>query len=95
MVHRPQNLDAASSLAFLQEEASQDQFSKKNELGIYTKKYNSDQPKGSQGGGTSNITRSVDDRKSPEASRAKSSDDKVAALKSFRRSKGLCFKCGA
>jgi hypothetical protein len=45
MVHRPQDLDVASSLAFLQEEASIDHLVRKNELGLYHKKNSQEQSK--------------------------------------------------
>lgn len=37
----------------------------------------------------------VDDKKISESSRSRPSEDKLTALKNYRRAKGLCFKCGA
>lgn len=88
LVHRPHDLDTATALAFLQEEALQDPLTRKADLGIYSKKLNSDQSK------TSSFTRPTDDKKNFDPGKVKTSDDKVIALKNFRRSKGLCFKCG-
>lgn len=62
MVHRPQDLDTASSLAFLQEEATQD-LSKKSEMGYYSKKHSADSAKTS----TSSLPsppRTADEKKS-------------------------------
>lgn len=48
---------------------------------------------------TGYTSRSVDDKRLAETSRssdlARSSDDKLSALKRYRRAKGLCFTCGA
>jgi hypothetical protein len=78
MMHSPQDLNTASSLAFLQ--------------GSYSKKNLSDTAKSVPvpiSGST------VDEKKPIEFPKNKqSSEDKLSALKSYRRSKGLCFKCG-
>lgn len=92
MVHRPQDLDATSSLAFLQEEASQD-LSKRSELGIYSKKQSSVSARTSIFSIPS-PTRTADEKKTLDSPKTKLNDDKFSALKSYRRSKGLCFKCG-
>jgi hypothetical protein len=34
------------------------------------------------------------DRRRPSRSSGKTEDQKLAALKSYQRAKGLCFKCG-
>lgn len=42
-----------------------------------------------------NSVRAVEDRKMTDSSKNKQSgEDKLSALKNYRRSKGLCFKCG-
>jgi hypothetical protein len=93
MVHRPQDLDTASSLALLQEEAMQDQVTKRIELGSYSKKTSSEAGKSSVSSIT-NPTRVTEDKKGTEPARSKTSDEKLSSLKQYRRAKGLCFKCG-
>lgn len=41
-----------------------------------------------------NQTRAPEDKKTSEPFKNKSGDENVSALKSYRRAKGLCFKCG-
>ncbi|KAF0907290.1 hypothetical protein E2562_015791 [Oryza meyeriana var. granulata] len=38
--------------------------------------------------------RKVEDKRGTEAARANPRDDKLAALKAYRKAKGLCFTCG-
>lgn len=98
MVHRPQDLDSAGSLALLQEEATMDNASyRRNEANSSKRKTYQEptrthdftaihSPKFSPSPG--------DDRRPVEGNRPKSGEDKLAALKNYRKSKGLCFKCG-
>ena len=94
MMHRPQDLDTASSLAFLQEEASQDQPIRRSDLGSYSKR-NNQEPVKAPFATSSNFARIVEDKKPPDPGMTRHiGEDKLTALKNYRRSKGLCFKCG-
>lgn len=90
MLHRPQDLDIASSLAFLQEEAMQDQVVKKSESVHYVKKNFTEAHKHNY---TATTPKTTEDKKNVPA-RTKPSNDKLSAQKSYRRTKGLYFKCG-
>lgn len=95
MVHRPQDLDVASSLAFLQEEASPDHLVRKNGLSLYPKKNSQEQSKISYVPVTNQgPPRTPEDKRSYEGARSKTREHKLSALKSYRRGKGLCYKCG-
>ncbi|CAD6253442.1 unnamed protein product [Miscanthus lutarioriparius] len=74
MMHRPQDLDIASSLAFLQEEAVHDQFSGRTEFGPYSKKHSFEVVKQSSVIAPSPI-RIVDDKKVADALKPKTGDD--------------------
>ncbi|XP_066359557.1 uncharacterized protein [Miscanthus floridulus] len=93
MVHRHRDLDAASSLALLQEEASQDSVTRKSELGLYPRKTNQEQSR-TPYAQAPNYNKTLEEKKGNEGTRTKTGEDKLFALKSFRRAKGLCFKCG-
>lgn len=93
MIHRPQDLDTASSLALLQEEAMQDQVTRRTELGSYSKKSSSEAVKQPVQSITSS-TRLVEDKKNADPTRPKTGDEKLSALKQYRRGKDLCFQCG-
>jgi hypothetical protein len=92
MIHRPQDLDTASSLALLQEEAVLDQVPRRSELGSY-KKQSLEVTKSAYTSLATN-TKFTDDKKQADNTQPKTGEDKIAALKKYRRSKGLCFKCG-
>ena len=90
MVHRPQDLDTASSLAFLQEEATQD-LSNKSEMGHYSKKHSADSAKTS----TSSLPsppRTADEKKSLDPPKTRPNDDKLSALKSYIEDQGALFQ---
>ena len=94
MMHGPQDLDTASSLAFLQEEASQDQPIRRSDLGSYSKR-NNQEPVKAPFATSSNFARIVEDKKPPDPGKTRhTGEDKLTTLKNYRRSKGLCFKCG-
>lgn len=99
MVHRPQCLDTACSLALLQEEALLD-FSREHKKWDHLKKFSGDSYKhhGTSKTATGFTPRqqapNVDQRKQNDSLKLKPPDDKLSSLKSYRRSKGLCFKCG-
>ena len=40
------------------------------------------------------VMHTQDDKKGTEQNKVKTSEDKLSTLKSYRRAKGLCFKCG-
>lgn len=94
MVQRPQDLDSACAIALFQEEAIEGvKFSsyKKSESGVLIKTGRTNQVSTTplNARGNSNYS---EDRRAIEAARAR--DDKVAVLRAYRRSKGLCFTCG-
>jgi hypothetical protein len=93
MIHRPQTLDTASSLALLQEEAMQDQVTRRPELGSSSKKTFSEVGRSSVQSIT-HPTRLTEEKKTNDSAKSKTSDEKLSSLKQFRRAKGLCFKCG-
>lgn len=99
LVQRPQDLDTACSVALLQEEAMEGQksgsYRKSEHVSNYIKPSYRNQ---TQIGVTTPIQQKVtsnsggDDRRTVELARSR--DDKLAALKAYRKSKGLCFICG-
>jgi hypothetical protein len=91
MVHRPQDLDAASSLALLQEEATQDSVPRKSELGLYPRKTNQEQSR-TPYAQAPNYNKNLEEKKGNEGTRTKTGEDKLSALKSFRRAKGSVFQ---
>lgn len=102
VVHRPQDLDTASSLALLQEEVLVDyprkEFKKPDGIS-YQKRYSTDGTKSGVSSSIASPSRSlhslpVDDKKSSKPVKPKTMDDKLSALKAYRRAKGLCYKCG-
>lgn len=101
IVQRRQDMDAASSIALLQEEAIEGvKFGmvRKSEGGTYVKslhKTNSQSQLTTTQHSHSNRdawTTPVDDKKNGDPSRIR--EDRVSALRTYRRSKGLCFTCG-
>lgn len=93
MMHRPTDLDTASSLALLQEDALQDTPSKETRRheysGLNKKYFDSKEVKHHNA-----RTIVAEEKKGGDQVKPKSSEDKLTALKNFRRAKGLCFKCG-
>ena len=94
MVQRPTDLDNACSLALLQEEVAEGECTSppRQHEHRYTRIPARPPPLQVQSTPATPVGRSTDAR-GLETARA-SSDDKVAALRNFRRAKGLCFKCG-
>lgn len=90
MVHRPQDLDTASSLALLQEEAMVDQAPRRYDFGFSSKKTHTDTSKQVM----TPSSKIVDEKKNVDSHQHKTTDAKISDLKKYRRSKGLCFKCG-
>jgi hypothetical protein len=93
MMHRPQDLYTASALALLQEEANQDEPVKRFEPSNSSEKTSTDTMKHS-GDSSKPHLKPTDDKKPTTSNLPKSGEDKVAALKNYRRCKGICFKCG-
>jgi hypothetical protein len=86
LLHRPKDVDTASALALIQEEELE--HSKQRHSVRITSL------------STFRTSQTVDKHKPTEVDKLKpkamrnDSEDKLAALKSFRRKNGLCFKCG-
>lgn len=94
MVQRPQDLDSACAIALLQEEALEGvkaSHYRRSDPGVMLKT-NRTGPIVGVTQHTKNNLNQFEDRRGTESARAK--DDKVAALRAYRRSKGLCFVCG-
>jgi hypothetical protein len=89
MIHRPQTLDTASSLALLQEEDMQDQVTRRPKLGSSSKKTFSKAGKSSVQSIT-NPTRLAEDKKTNDSAKSKTSDEKLSSLKKYYRAK-LCY----
>lgn len=97
MVHRQQDLDTASSLALLQEEALQDfvgRETRKHDYSAISKKYSTDNVKTSSFLPTKSSTQIAEDKRVYDSGKPKTVDDRLSSLKSYRKAKGLCFKCG-
>jgi hypothetical protein len=71
----------------------QDTIIKRHDNASYTKKGGSEAVK-PWFGSTTSSTRIHDDKKTGDFPKTKTGDEKVTTLKSYRRAKGLCFKCG-
>ncbi|CAD6334945.1 unnamed protein product [Miscanthus lutarioriparius] len=76
------------------EEASQDQPIRRSDLGSYSKGTNQDSVK-APFAAPPNFARVVEEKKPPDLGKTRhTGEDKLTALKNYRRSEGLCFKCG-
>lgn len=88
MMLRPQDLDTACSLALLQEEALEGVVQsgvRRQDSGVYVK---------SRPTPTLVLPTRTTSEDKVGAESVRTREDKLSALKSYRRSKGLCFKCG-
>lgn len=101
MVHRLQCLDTASSLALLQEEALLDSSTRELKKWDSSKRYSgenfkfNDAPKArAVHPHPKLLTPSPEDKRLHGQARVRPPEDKLSSHKSYRRSKGLCFKCG-
>lgn len=95
LVHRPKDLETASSLALLQEEVLLGQPSRdwrKNDEFAYGKQAqkNSNTTIASR----STTPPTTEGRRFVGNSKNKNQDEKLAALMAYRKAKGLCYKCG-
>lgn len=104
VVHRPQDLDAASSLALLQEEVCSE-YSKREykkfeaSSSSYHKRISPETGKSSNSSLPITPVKSVqhlipEEKKMGDTAKLKPMEDRLVALKAFRRAKGLCYKCG-
>lgn len=88
VLHRPKGLDTASSLAILQEEILAGFSNKENKR----TEHNFNVPRSYQKHPQAIAPiPQVDTKATPPKGKP---DEKLAALLNYRRSKGLCFKCG-
>jgi hypothetical protein len=105
LVHQPKNLESAVSLALLQEEAMEiwrKREPRRSETPFPFAKGNYRTMSSSTTTSTTPATAPrmptiAEDKRGQEAARHASpavSDDRASALKSYRKSRGLCFVCG-
>jgi hypothetical protein len=97
MMHRPQDLDSASSLALLQEEAllGPANSSRRSETTTTFKKSSPDNSRVYSTGYPPRYSSSPgEEKRFVDSSTRKTGEDRLATLKSYRKAKGLCFKCG-
>jgi hypothetical protein len=101
LVHRPGNINAASSIALLQEETIKDppkREYKKNDSGRGFKYSN--RPRSYSYGNNAQVAvkgsdgETLSSKKNNEASESSPTEDKAAALMAYRKARGLCYKCG-
>lgn len=101
LVHRPQDLDTASSLALLQEDAVSQaprrEFRRSEGMGFHRKQ--TPLPLPSPPTASAAVTRPAnagfaEEKRMGSQSRNKVEDDKLSMLRSYRKAKSLCFKCG-
>uniref|UniRef100_A0ACD5YVF2 Uncharacterized protein n=1 Tax=Avena sativa TaxID=4498 RepID=A0ACD5YVF2_AVESA len=94
MVQRPTDLDTACSLALLQEEVAEgEQLSPPHTTEHRYVRIPSKRFLPPQATTPLAISTRATDNRGLEAART-STDDKVAALRAYRKAKGACFKCG-
>lgn len=97
LMHKPMDLDTPSSLALLQEELTMGYPWKDN---IRVEAYHgglklSSRPSSSTTPSTRALTfSSLEEKQHAETLKIQPLEDKMNAIKAFRRAKGLCFKCG-
>lgn len=94
MVQRPMDLDTACALALLQEEvADGDSYSPPR---VSEQRYVKLPPRSvsqtANSASATPVTRAADNRGLNVARHAR--DDRLIALRNYRRAKGMCFKCG-
>jgi hypothetical protein len=107
LVHRPGNLDTASSIALLQEESSKD--APRIEFRKHDFKYSNrassstsnragsstfTNTAGSQSNGRNGDSYYTPAKRASENSKGAHSDEKMTTLMNYRKAKGLCYKCG-
>jgi len=94
LVHRPKDLDTASSLAILQEEVLLGYPS----MNPRKTDFNSDYKQATQMGFSGSIAKGSEsashDKRVTNPGKRKVHNEKLVALMAYRKAKGLCFKCG-
>jgi len=96
LVQRPPDLDTACSLALLQEEVAEGEIipaHQKHQFRLPASSYRQVQFTPSSIPSRPATPHISEDRRGIDASRASSDGCKIAALRNFRRARGLCFKC--
>lgn len=98
LMHKPVDLDTASSLALLQEELTVEyprREPRKLEANHTNFKFSS-RPTTANSQFTTRTPNyaSPEEKQHVEALKIQSMEEKMNAVKSFRRAKGLCYKCG-
>lgn len=107
LIHRPENLDTASSLALLQEGLTIDlsrKEVKRNEGGAnfrvhntktYSPSFVSSSATHSPSSSRNSLSyASPEEKRAVESQKSVSMEDKLTALRAYRKAKGLCYKCG-
>lgn len=96
VIQRPKDLDTASSLALLQEGMLSRQPRKEfKKVESYSYKLlGRSQPLPLPAPPVVKAYVTPEEKKPPDAARSRGWDDKASALIAYRRSKGLCYKCG-
>jgi hypothetical protein len=95
MVQRPMDLDTACSLALLQEEVAEGEaVSPPRQIEHRYLRFPAKSVQSHMSAATpSPSSKSVDSR-GMDSARSSTNQDKITALRNYRRAKGLCFKCG-
>uniref|UniRef100_A0A453DDL0 Reverse transcriptase domain-containing protein n=1 Tax=Aegilops tauschii subsp. strangulata TaxID=200361 RepID=A0A453DDL0_AEGTS len=96
LIQRPPDLDTACSLALLQEEVADGEAAMRTSfnrmpLSLFASTSNTVAVTLQRPSTPATI---AEDHRGTEAARAPTDNSKIAALRSFRRARGLCFKCG-
>jgi hypothetical protein len=96
LVHRPKDLDTASSLAILQEEVIEGtSIKEKKSAKVESQGHNKTFGKSSGNSPSKNTELNKQEgKKSPYSSKGKAQGEKASALMAYRKAKGLCYKCG-
>uniref|UniRef100_A0ACD5V1P2 Uncharacterized protein n=1 Tax=Avena sativa TaxID=4498 RepID=A0ACD5V1P2_AVESA len=97
LVQRPPDLDTACSLALLQEEVAEGEIipaQQHQQFRLAPSPYRQAQMTPSSFQSRPATPHISEDRHGVDASHASSDISKIAALRNFRRARGLCFKCG-
>lgn len=67
---------------------------RKHDYSAISKKYSTDNVKTSSFLPTKSSTQIAEDKRVYDSGKPKTVDDRLSSLKSYRKAKGLCFKCG-
>jgi hypothetical protein len=95
LVHKPKDLDTASSLAILQEEVIEGTSIKEKSAKVESQGHNKTFGKSSGNSSSKSIELNKQEgKKSPYSPKGKEQGEMVSALMAYRKAKGLCYKCG-